>query len=201
VTDANGCVGSGTQNDMINVIAVPQASFVFGPQPASIAAPNISFTSTSTNATSWLWNFDDNLYNPSTNASTEPSPDHVYSEVGTYCVTLLVSNQNTCFDTISDCLDIAPDYTFYIPNAFTPNNSGLNDVFAPKGENIVEFSMRIFNRWGTQIFASTDVNQGWDGKVQGKSEIAPNDVYVYIIDTKDVIGEQRQYIGHVTIIK
>jgi len=201
VTDANGCVGSGTQNDMINVIAVPQASFVFGPQPASIAAPNISFTSTSTNATSWSWNFDDNLYNPSTNGSTAPSPDHIYSEVGTYCVTLLVSNQNTCFDTISDCLDIAPDYTFYIPNAFTPNNSGLNDVFAPKGENITEFSMRIFDRWGSQIFASTDVNQGWDGKVQGKSEIAPNDVYVYIIDTKDVIGEQRQYIGHVTIIK
>ncbi|MCK6649127.1 MAG: PKD domain-containing protein, partial [Bacteroidia bacterium] len=201
-TDANGCVGSSVQNDMIEVIAIPQASFVYSPDPISISAPTVSFTSISTNTTSWNWNFGDDLNNPNSNTSTFSSPDHAYSDVGEYCVALLVSNQGTCFDTIIQCLEVKPDYTLYIPNAFSPTGSGgINDVFAPKGENIAEFSMRIFDRWGGQIFETTDINQGWDGKAKGKSEMCPNDVYVYIIITKDVIGETRQYIGHVTIIK
>ncbi len=201
-TDANGCVGSAVQNDMIEVIAIPVASFVYSPDPISISAPIVSFTSTSTNTSSWNWNFGDDLNNPNSNTSTFPTPDHAYSDVGNYCVSLLVSNQGMCFDTITQCLEVKPDYTLYIPNAFSPTGSGgINDIFAPKGENIAEFSMRIFDRWGEQIFETSDINQGWDGKVKGKSEMCPNDVYVYVIITKDVIGETRQYIGHVTIIK
>jgi len=201
VTAANGCTNSATVTNMIQVLAVPQADFVYAPELISITAPTVSFNTTSTNATSWTWNFDDLYASSQANTSNAPNPNYTYSEVGEYCVKLIVSNQNMCFDSIVHCLDIKPDYTFFIPNAFTPNGSGLNDVFKPKGENIVEFTMRIFDRWGNEVFTSTNMNDGWDGRVKGKGQIAQVDVYAYIIEIKDTIGEYHKYIGHVTIVK
>ena len=129
------------------------------------------------------------------------NPTHTYADSGTYCVTLTVQSAGGCSDAITNCLVIEPEYTFYIPSGFTPNGDGLNPVFAPKGQNIAEFTMRIFDRWGNMIFKSGSVNEGWDGKVQNKSEVAQQDVYVYNIDVKDNLGKKHKYIGTVTIVK
>lgn len=201
VTSNGGCTSTSTINNMITIYPQPVAQFTFGPQPATMEAPTISFTDLSINAATWSWNFDDpsNLYE--SNTSSEMNPDHIYADSGTYCVTLIVQSLGGCSDTAVNCVTISPEYTFYIPNAFTPDDDNLNNIFIPKGQNIAEFSMRIFDRWGNMIFKSSSLNEGWDGKVMGKSEVAQQDVYVYHIELKDKKGQKHRYIGHVTIVK
>lgn len=199
VTTSSGCVNTYTIPDMITVNALPTADFSFDPNPASIAAPNISFHDLSTNASSYLWNFGDP--GSPNNTSALSNPYHFYSDTGTFCATLVVMNTTSCADTATYCLVINPEFTFYIPNAFTPGSNGLNDTFAPKGEYLGEYSMRIFDRWGNLCFFTNDIHNGWDGRVKSNGEIAQEDVYVYIIEVRDRVGELHQYIGHVTIVK
>jgi gliding motility-associated-like protein len=194
------CESSFTISNMIAVSAMPDAEFIYGPQPASINYPEIQFTDMSLNASSWSWNFGDSL-NLTDNYSNSVSPSHTYSDIGQYCIKLTVTNTPACVDSVTHCLIIEPDFTLYIPNAFSPNGSGLNDEFFVKGENIDKFDMKIYNRWGNLIFSTTDINEHWKGTVKGGSEIAPVDVYVYVINLKDKVGEKHQYIGHVTIVK
>jgi gliding motility-associated-like protein len=68
-----------------------------------------------------------------------------------------------------------------MPNAFTPNGDGLNDVFLPKYKNGVEitFQMLIFNKWGEQIFSTNNITKGWDGTYKGV--ICPEDLYTWTI--------------------
>ena len=70
--------------------------------------------------------------------------------------------------------------TFYIPNSFTPNGDGLNDVFSVSGSRIVSVYLRIYNRWGQQVFESKEVDKGWDGSLQGNK--CPQDIYYYIVE-------------------
>jgi gliding motility-associated-like protein len=69
-----------------------------------------------------------------------------------------------------------PVSVFY-PNAFTPNNDGLNDVFLPVGSDVVAFHLTIYNGWGQRVFVTNDIKKGWDGLVNGKP--APEGTYIY----------------------
>jgi gliding motility-associated-like protein len=69
-----------------------------------------------------------------------------------------------------------PVNVFY-PNVFTPNNDGLNDLYLPIGNDVVEFRMEIYNAWGQQIFETDNILKGWDGMSQGK--FAPTGTYIY----------------------
>jgi gliding motility-associated-like protein len=82
--------------------------------------------------------------------------------------------------------ETCPDFMF-IPNAFTPNGDGLNDVFLPRTRNLVSYNMSIVNRWGEILFITQNPQQGWDGKN------AQADVYVVIINYK-VDGKEQQMV-------
>lgn len=201
-TSNSGCVNTLTIPNMITVYDMPTAHFTYDPNPISINYPTVSFNDQSSHTTGWNWNFGDLLADPADNTSNVPNPNHSYSDVGTYCVQLTVSNTPACTDKDSVCLVVEPDFTFYIPNSFTPDGSGLNEEFYAKGENIAQFDMQIYDRWGNLVFHATDINKHWNGTMKGTgSEIVPMDVYVYIINLTDKIGEKHQYIGHVTVIK
>jgi gliding motility-associated-like protein len=101
--------------------------------------------------------------------------------------------------------------SLYVPNAFTPNGDHLNDFFAAKGEGITSFSMNIFDRWGNLLFATDDINKGWNGKIQsghyllkedGKAT-SQEDVYIWKINytTQCFPKKVNREIGNVTIIK
>ncbi|MDQ3048608.1 MAG: gliding motility-associated C-terminal domain-containing protein, partial [Bacteroidota bacterium] len=106
-----------------------------------------------------------------------------------------------CRDSITYCLVVEPEFTFFIPNGFTPNGDGMNDTFGPKGEHIDEYTMRIYDRWGNLVFHTADFSKQWNGTMNKSNEVVLEDVYVYIIDVKDRLGQRHQYIGHITIIK
>ncbi|MCH8546865.1 MAG: gliding motility-associated C-terminal domain-containing protein, partial [Cryomorphaceae bacterium] len=67
----------------------------------------------------------------------------------------------------------------FIPSAFTPNGDGVNDRFEVKGDGIRQYSIRIFSRWGAEVFYSTSLARAWDGTING--EPAPTGVYVYVV--------------------
>jgi gliding motility-associated-like protein len=195
VTDGLGCKMADTLNYPVVVYPTPVAAFSADPNETSIYEPNIQFNDESVGATLWTWDLGD------FETSIEPSPYHVYPDTGTYFVTQIVMNQFTCSDTIMQPVRITGETTTYIPNAFTPNDNGLNDVFAPKFYGIIEFQMLIFDRWGNQIFKTEDMKEGWNGKVNGQGEIVQQDVYVYKIFTKDLYSNNHRYVGRVTVVK
>ncbi|MCX6183189.1 MAG: gliding motility-associated C-terminal domain-containing protein [Bacteroidetes bacterium] len=96
--------------------------------------------------------------------------------------------------------------SIFAPTAFTPNEDGLNDVFYVKGENIYDFELFVFDRWGEVIFHSTDMNTGWNGKRNNDMRNAQVDVYVWKINYKywsdwKHDGDMREEVGRVTLIK
>ena len=197
----SGCIDSLIIPNMISAYSHPNAAFITSPQSNSILAPTIDFTDESTDAyglKSWAWQFGD----ASDSNVTIENPTHTYTDTGTFCTLLTVTNVHGCVDTISHCIVISPYFTLYIPNAFSPNGDGVNDIFTAKGTDICSFEMYIFDRWGMLLYYTSDINDGWNGTVNGSSTIVEEDTYVYLINAVDCVQHNKhKYIGKVTLLK
>jgi len=198
----NGCSSTLKIVRMITVYSKPIASFTYAPQPVTILNPTVQFTDNSSDiygiAFRW-WSFGDGeSLSPQTSII---NPVYTYQDTGFYCPHLVVENNRGCIDTVTNCIFVSPLYTLYIPSAFSPNADGLNDVFAAKGTYIKSFEMYVFDRWGMQLFHSTDINKGWDGTLHGNGVISQADSYVYIITATDWNNTQHSYTGEVTLLK
>jgi gliding motility-associated-like protein len=111
----------------------------------------------------------------------------------------------------NDCTNIATlallpcDVELIIPNAFTPNGDGLNDIFKPLSPefSLVNYQMLIYNKWGQLLFESSSISSGWDGTFRGKP--VPTDIYSYIIlyELPSYFGTQppRQVSGSVMVVR
>jgi gliding motility-associated-like protein len=94
------------------------------------------------------------------------------------------------------------EYSYYAPNAFTPNGDGINDMFQPLGNaiDLEQYDFQIYDRWGEAIYASTDPTEGWDGTSNGK--VIPNGVYVYRAHAVDAVKKDvYELFGHVTLFR
>ena len=196
---ASGCSATYTEVDMITLDPFPLAQFT-APLSVGIWEANISFTDNSIGASSWTWDFGD-VQDSVNNTSILTDPSHIYAEAGTYCVKLTVINNAGCLDTNQLCFVINPETTFYIPNTFSPNGDGINDEFYGKAENVYEFEMSIFDRWGDRIFYSKDINEHWKGKANNGDKIAQQDVFIYVVTFRDIKNESYHYAGNVTIVR
>lgn len=199
VTTNAGCSQTITMANYIEVYGNPVAAFGASPQPATILDPEICFTDSSTLASQWEWNFGDLL----NSSSVLPNPCFTYPDPECYLVTLEVTSSDGCTDTATQNVCISPDVSLYVPNTFTPDDNGLNDVFTPVSIGIdpEQYELWIFDRWGNMIFYTDDLAEGWDGRVQGSSEICQVDTYVWKIVARDLMGTQHNLIGHVNLIK
>jgi len=196
VTSPYGCSFSAQTNCFIEIIPSPVADFTSDPPlETSIVNPDFRFFDASANVITWYWDFGDG------NHSQLQNPHHSYAQTGIYTVKLVTLNYGGCIDSIIKSVEVKPEFTFYIPNTFTPNGDNTNDVFNGKGIEITEFEMLIFDRWGNNIFQSHDLNDGWDGRANGGTEIAQQDVYVYEIHLKDFSGKPHFYTGNVNLVK
>jgi gliding motility-associated-like protein len=99
-------------------------------------------------------------------------------------------------------ITVDEDVAVYIPNTFTPNDDNINDVFNVKGLGLKSegYMMQIFDRWGTLVYTTRDINKGWDGTIKGQK--ASDGVYIYSVK---VIGDnglgKKEFKGHVTLLK
>jgi gliding motility-associated-like protein len=103
--------------------------------------------------------------------------------------------------TYSNIAEVVQRPLVYVPNAFTPNGSGLNDYFMPSTGfvDIVDYDFAVFNRWGEKIFETTDVNGAWDGKSGGKK--CEEGVYVWLLTFKTASGQYIDQKGIVTLLR
>ncbi|MGZ4060641.1 MAG: PKD domain-containing protein, partial [Bacteroidia bacterium] len=194
-SDASGCKDTACV-DLSNPAPV-SADFSSDPTITDIYNSEIHFTDLTPGSTTWQWNFGD------TTGSISQDPIHTYNQEGTYPVTLIVTNNMGCIDSVTHNIIINDGFTFYAPNAFSPNDNGVNDIFLPKGTgwNPSTFRLLIFDRWGNLIYQTSDMYQGWNGRVKN-GPVAQNDVYVWKVDLSDIIkGRKHSYTGSVTIVK
>lgn len=197
VTSDSGCISALSKNNYITVYPDPSAGFTVDPQTAVVTDPVISIMDASAGANFWNWNFGDGT---DTVSSFDPLP-HTYADTGTYTIMLITSNQFSCLDTAYQTIIIEPDFLFYIPNAFSPNDDGINDTFSGRGLVITKYEMTIFDRWGNLIFFSDDMNKPWDGRANHGTEISQGEVYIYSFKVTDFNKKKHEYKGIVTLVR
>jgi gliding motility-associated-like protein len=200
-TSDKNCFSTLLKDRMIETFPKPIANFTSNPNPASVYDPIIHFYDQSvTNIKTWRWNFGDGtILSP-----TIQHPAHTYlADVAQeYMVQLFVTDINGCVDSIIHPVEIVPAFSFYIPNAFTPDNKdGINDTFFGKGIGIAQYHIWIFDRWGNMVFDTSNINEGWNGHASNGAEIAQQDVFVWKVELKDIFGKKHNYIGTVTLVK
>lgn len=158
-----------------------------------IANTTVTFTNLSTNAVSYAWDFGDG------GTSTDVNGKHIFTELGTYEVCLTATNSNGCTDIY--CRDVIAEAqgAIGVPNAFSPNNDGVNDVVFVKGFGIAEMQFLIFNRWGELVFSTDDYRVGWDGTLRGEQQGV--EVYVYMLQGTFADGNPFELKGNITLIR
>lgn len=206
VTSSNGCV----TDDTITIYVNPRPNVVFTPTPQHVFVEDgqgtINFVNFSTggnnDSLSFRWNFGDRYCIPNDNLSTEENPTHIFTHAGHFDVTLVALTQEGCSDSIMHTVIVEVPYFFYVPNAFSPNSDGVNDVFKTYGEGLdfENFEMLIFDRFGQLIFKTTTPFDYWDGRDR-KGRICPMGEYVYKITTSDMDGYPKIYTGTVMLIR
>jgi gliding motility-associated-like protein len=195
VTSVRGCINTIT----LSVIAYPQpkADFTFSPGKPVESFDRVTFVPYEDETlTGFSWYF---INNDPLNRSRITSPDYLFEQAGTYPVALLVTNQWGCEDTIVKTITIEPDFSVYVPNAFTPNYDGKNELFYPvtRGAKLLRFM--VYDRWGEKLYETTDLGAGWDGTYKG--EACKQDVYVWKLNVSGRNGEEKKLSGTVTLFR
>lgn len=184
------------QDFFVSARPIPVADFEYHPKEITEGEEVVfESTSKSKNPESWTWYFANNQgYENVTGVIT-----HVYPDAGVYPVALVLKNKWGCADTVVKNLMVDEDFHLFIPNAFTPNQDGLNDEFTITGRGIKSFSMVIFDRWGEKLYETTNANQGWDGTYKGKD--CQIGVYAWKIKVASVLGKEKNLTGSITLYR
>jgi len=211
-TGTNGCSGKYVFPYPITVYPKPGTDVSWSPETPTTNDEVIFYPTSRTEPMSYYnWNFlggitpgDTNMVNtPGLSDTTNvKNPSRIYQNYGIYPVVLISTNEFGCTDTVSKFVKIIDELQLYVPNSFTPNDDGINDLFMAKGTGIKleNFSMDIFTRAGTNVFTTKDINEGWNGKLGG--QFMKDAVYIYRIRAVGMNGEGRREItGYFSLIK
>lgn len=193
-TGAGGCTDTLSVTDAVHIDPSPTAAFSYVPMESVSYA--LQFHNSSEDAISWRWDFGDG----STSAEFEPLHLFPAGPNDFYPLCLVAINSFGCPDTTCEAVHAASDPDIYAPNAFTPDQDGLNESFVPvlNGFDDWRYRFLIFDRWGEVIHDSRDRYTPWDGNSRGIP--CKTDVYVWkVILNKN--GDEREYIGHVTLVR
>ncbi|MBS1651710.1 MAG: gliding motility-associated C-terminal domain-containing protein [Bacteroidetes bacterium] len=196
-----GCKTQTVVQNAINVFETPKADFDFWPHEISLIDPVAQFTNQTVVLTHNTYNWQiDNLVN-----TVEVHPKITFPKAGDYQVTLTANSAKGCTSKITKTISVINEYGVYIPNTFTPNGDGLNDVFlpvfSPYGLDLSVYELEVFDRWGELMFHTNDPKVGWAGTKYNKGTDDKEDVYIYKIKYKDATGKTHNKTGHVTLLK
>jgi gliding motility-associated-like protein len=211
VTNEHGC--SGSAQGQITVFANPQIAISAVPRFTTIAEPKVTFNIDKAHSTgigskmSYQWYFGDWNDLQDEGSAYGEQVDHKYSDTGKYTVKVIAVNlESTCTDTLVEeaYVDIRPEIMAFIPNVFTPNgkynqHTKVNEKFSVVLSSYSSFEMTVFNRWGQQVYHTTDINDGWDGNYNNQP--AEEGVYVYVVKARSDSGKEYKFTGTVTLLR
>ena len=182
-------------NPVVDFDIIPRKSMLNNNLEARVEFYNLTQCN-DTSGCSYLWEFGDG------GQSISENKVYYYSEVGKYDITLTATTIHGCVDdTIAvEAVEIIGEGEIVFPNAFTPHNEdGLNDIFRPVYKGVIEYELLVYNRWGELIFQTKDLNDGWNGEINGVD--AKPDVYVWKAIGKFTNGRSFEIAGDVTLIR
>lgn len=196
-TDVNNCIDYDTVAISVRPKIFPVVSFL---ADGRCIDKSVKFTATIDQFDNyclgnidWKWNFGDGQ------TATIQNPEHLYSKDGSYMISLSVSNSNIALDTIfllpaDSCLK-----NMFVPNAFTPNGDGENDLVFLRAINVKKINLRIYNRWGEEVYRTSSLKQGWDGTYKGLKQTPQTFVYVAEVTFWDDTEATEK--GNITLIE
>ena len=197
VTSPTGCYEEQVFPDLVIAEPNPVAAFSISTEEPTNFDPTVAFVDESIDAVSWEWDFGTGV------TSTEQNPVYAYPDTGVYQVRLVVTHASGCTDTTYQAVDVVPKFTYFLPNAFTPNDDAVNDGYRGRGElfGINNFEMTIWNRWGEQIFATNNPQESWNGRLNNTGKMVKNGVYICIVKFIGPRGEKIEMKEFATVIR
>jgi gliding motility-associated-like protein len=200
-TSIYGCVYDTTINNLNVVVAAPIADFTISKNPVTWFETTVQTTDNSTGSiTNWYW------ISPDAVSVSNGSPSSIlqFTEgvTGVYPITLVVTSQLGCSDSITLNIEIVPDVLMYVPNAFTPDADEHNQQwqYYIEGIDFENFQIEIFNRWGELIWFSKDTKEHWDGIYNGS--LVPFGTYIWRISYKEKDSDGRKFhTGYINVLR
>ena len=185
-----GCTQTATTN-----VSQDNITAAFSADPTTGEAPlTVNFTDQSIGSvSSWSWNFGNG------DVSANQNPSSIFTTEGTYTV-FLIASSNLCSDTVAHTILVESGFVIEIPNVFTPNGDGTNDVFHIKVSGVKSAEGSIYNRWGQLLYSWDVLNASWDGKASN-GENCPDATYFYIIKVIDKKDKEHQAPGYVLLTR
>lgn len=198
VTVTNNETGCSTDS-LIRVPSWPVITALFSSNPneecIDFDQRDVTFIDLSNNAVGGYWVI---------NADTVPyvlgeNPHYDLGTAGYYETSLVVWNEGNCVDSMAMDLCIRDSEAIFIPDVFSPNGDGSNDVLFVRGPTITELEFALFDRWGNRLFTTGSVGQGWDGTVDGQQ--SNSGVYLWSLSARTEAGENIERTGNITLIR
>jgi gliding motility-associated-like protein len=190
VQSAQGCWD--TISGLVSIQGPPTALYTSTPPSVKVDEFFSFLDGSFTNVVNWDWDFGDTL-----GASTDQHPTYSYTAAGNYTVCLRITDTFGCRDSI--CAEVIVFMPPAVPNAFSPNGQGANNIFSVLGGPYKELEFRIYNNWGELIFESDEQKRGWDGTRNGVAQ--PVGVYVYTVRAVTLDDEKHSIKGDVTLLR
>ncbi|MFO7868977.1 MAG: PKD domain-containing protein, partial [Bacteroidales bacterium] len=207
LTAGNDEVQDVSRTHTVSVYENPVAEFEVAPEIAYLPNAVISTYNKSINGYDYTWYFGDGT------SSDEFQASHEYFEEGLYDVALAVTSREGCYDSlmIEDAVQVLLKCKLLFPNVFTPvdvESDGYynpeepeltNNIFHPVSQNIIDYKLQIFNRWGEMVFESHELERGWNGFYKGK--LSKSDVYIWRAQASCWGGKKINLKGNVTLLR
>jgi len=179
--------------EYLNVLQNPIGAFYSDPLVTDMFEPNFTLFNTSLDADNAVFYLD------SLRFSSDSIVTLTLQDTGNYMVSLIVTNDNGCNDTVSEKLRVSPEFLVYISNSFTPNGDGFNDIWLPRIFVTKDYSLEIRDRWGSSILKTNDFRLGWNGSKNNNGKECPTGVYHYDISATDLDNKVHLYTGTITL--
>lgn len=154
----------------------------------------VQFTNSTIGGTTYSWDFGNGA------TSSEKNPSYVYTETGNYNACMFTEGPGGCSDKVCLTIRVYINTAYAIPNVFTPNNDGINDVFTISGKGVQSVRGEIFNRWGQKEFEWNTPNGGWDGhSASGVS--STEGTYYFLLEIIGEDGKKYSESGSLTLLR
>lgn len=203
ITSVYGCVYEDSVHSIIEVLSTPTADFFFSVNPATIFETSVFMQDKSSfDVVDWKWFSPGST--PSISSSQNPAFQFPEGVVGVYPITLAVTTDRGCVDTVTYYFNVIQDILFYAPNTFTPDGDEFNQLWLPQitGIDIFDYDIFIFNRWGEQVWESHDPSVGWDGTFGGNGKLIQDGTYVWRARVSNLYDDSHvEFNGSINIVR
>ena len=189
-----GCLIDTVFRELVRVVPNPSAAFRIDPEVPTSLDPAVRLSALDPTPPRHEWRADGAVIGEG------PTLDHELTTGAPETITLVVTNAAYCQDTMSRTVQLAPAATYHLPNAFTPNADGRNELFRGVGATalLTDFSLVVYDRYGGQVFLTADPAQGWDGTHGGRA--LPQGAYVWRL-RYTVTGRTVEESGSVLLVR